>query len=211
MRKPSPDATRYPHPVTDKVNLPDNKKIEKIEACLKEILETLGLDLSDPSLQQTPARVARMYVKELFSGLKAENFPVISYIPDPLQKGDVSQMVFMRVSFTSTCEHHLMPFHGYAYVAYLPHKKLIGLSKIPRLVRYFAKRPQLQERLSLQIADALALLLGHEDVAVSISAQHLCVIARGVEDDHSSTTTHVFKGVFGKRGPLREEFFASVK
>lgn len=210
MPKPLPHITSCPHPLTSAVDRPDEEKIEKIESRVKEILEILGLDLTDPSLEQTPLRVAKMYVKELFAGLKKENFPFINFFPEPAPDDDSSRFIFVKTSFTSTCEHHLMPFHGMAYVAYVPQEKVIGFSKIPRLVRYFAKRPQLQERLTFQIADALCLLLGHENVAVSVTAEHFCMISRGVEDEHSAATTHAFKGEFKEKGLLREEFFLSI-
>lgn len=188
----------------------DEEKIQKIEANFREIMEVLGLDLSDPSLEKTPARVARMFVEEVFSGLKPENFPSITFIPDTIHQEHKANIVMVKSSFISFCEHHFLPFRGKAYVAYLPNEKLIGLSKIPRLVRYFAKRPQVQERLTAQIADALSTLLNHENVAVSLIAEHFCVIARGVEDEESHTVTNELRGAFHSNDFLRREFFEAV-
>lgn len=207
----SPALTHFPTPIReDAHSLSDAEKIAQIEIHFRSIMEALGLDLSDPSLEQTPYRVAKMYVEEVFSGIKPENFPLISFIPDTIHQEHPANIVSVKVSFTSLCEHHFLPFHGIAYVAYLPNGKLIGLSKIPRLVRYFAKRPQVQERLTAQIADSLALLLGHENVAVSLVATHFCVVARGIEDEHSHTITNVLRGEFNGDDRLRREFFESI-
>lgn len=213
-KKPSasvnPAVTHYPTPIHQGAQLTEKKKIEVIETHFRKIMEALGLDLSDPSLEKTPNRVARMYVQEVFSGLQTENFPKVSFIPDMIHSDHRANIVLVKVSFTSFCEHHFVPMHGKAYVAYIPQGKLIGLSKIPRIVRYFAKRPQVQERLTAQIADSLSLLLGHENVAVSLLAEHFCVIARGIEDEHSHTITNELRGDFFTNPLLRREFFEAV-
>jgi GTP cyclohydrolase I len=206
-----PKITRFPSPLKKLPRkLSEEEKVEYIATRFKEIMEILGLDLSDPSLSKSPYRVAKMYVNEVFSGLDPSTFPEISYIDNPSESQKRGSIVSTKVSFTSFCEHHFVPMWGTASVAYIPHDKLIGLSKIPRIVRFFAKRPQVQERLTAQIADSLALLLNTEDVAVSLTVEHFCVIARGIEDDHSHTITNVLRGQF-ESNPLRQhEFFESV-
>src|SRR5262249_24101403 len=161
-------------------NLSNEEKIAYIATRFREIMEVLGLDLSDASLSRTPERVAKMYVNEIFSGLDPSQFPSISFIDDDYKHAGRSNMIFMKVNFCSFCEHHFVPMIGTAHVAYVPFRKLIGLSKIPRLVRFFANRPQVQERLTAQIADSLAILLETEDVAVSLKAEHYCIKARGI-------------------------------
>lgn len=193
-----------------KDNRTDEEKVDAIKIRFQEIMEILGLDLSDPSVAKTPARVARMYVNEIFSGLKEENYPSLTFMPNPSYGKGKANMVFVKVHFTSFCEHHFVPMMGHAYVAYVPKEKIIGLSKIPRIVKYFAKRPQLQERLTAQIADALSAALETGDVAVSLRAQHFCVVARGIEDTDGHTTTNDLRGVFGADGPLRDEFFHAL-
>ena len=206
-----PAKTRYPSPIIEKAQkMEDGKKIELIAERFKEIMEILGLDVSDGSLSRTPYRVAKMYVNEIFSGLKTETFPEVTFIDDPYHKEAKSNIVFMKVQFTSFCEHHFVPMMGNAYIAYLPKGKLIGLSKIPRIVKFFSKRPQLQERLTAQIADSLATLLNTEDVGVSITAQHFCVLAIGIEDPEGHTTTNVFRGEFKEESLARQEFFEAM-
>ncbi|MGA8165368.1 MAG: GTP cyclohydrolase I FolE [Waddliaceae bacterium] len=205
-------TTHYPSPISpDKPQMSDEEKISCIAENFRQIMEVLGLDLNDDSLSKTPYRIAKMYVKEIFSGLDVDQFPTFTFMENRYKHKDRSNMVFVTAQFTSFCEHHFVPMCGTAYVAYLPNQKLIGLSKIPRLVKYFAKRPQVQERLTIQIADSLSNLLETEDVAVSITAQHFCVVARGIENQNSTTTTHVFQGGFRENDLLREEFFESVK
>lgn len=208
MKKPEPFITHFPSPIK-KNELSEEEKIRKIEGHFHQIMETLGLDLSDPSLMQTPARVAKMYVKEIFSGLSPDDFPRISFFPHSDKKSG-SNMIFIKASFTSFCEHHFVPFHGRAFVAYLPTDKIIGLSKISRIIRHFSKRPQVQERMTAQIADSLSLLLETENIAVSLVATHYCVIARGVEDDHGHTITNFLHGRFHEDPYLRQEFFSAV-
>lgn len=205
---PLASVTRFPSPIkNDHSSINDDEKIDIIADKFKDILETLGLDLTDSSLAKTPHRIAYMYVKEIFSGLKNEEFPPISFVDDKFREENHSHPIVVKANFTSFCEHHFVPMQGVAYVGYIPNKKLIGLSKIPRIVRYFARRPQLQERLTAQIADCLSLLLDTEDVAVTISATHYCVLARGIEDEHSRTDTNVLRGAFYNDPSRRREFF----
>ncbi len=203
--------THFPNPTTDLLfELSDEEKIAIIEQHFREIMKTLGMDLSDESIAHTPHRVAKMYVKEVFSGLQPKNFPSISIVNDQETAQRRSSMVFVSVSFISFCEHHFVPMQGKAFVAYKPSGKLIGLSKVSRIVRYYAQRPQLQERLTAQIADCLMHLMDIEDVAVSMTATHFCVHARGVHDQESKTTTNNLRGAFEKDVELRREFFEAV-
>lgn len=194
-------------PTTDKLTAVTAKqKIAKIEKHFKEILTTLGLDLTDDSLIETPTRVAKMYVNEIFWGLDYEAFPKCTAVENKMQ---YDEMVVERdVSVQSNCEHHLVVIDGLATVAYLPGKKVLGLSKINRVVEYFAKRPQIQERLTSQIAAALQFILETEDVAVVINASHYCVKSRGVEDTGSSTITSHLGGKFRTDPMVRSEFLA---
>lgn len=179
-------------------------KIEIIAKHFEGIMQTLGLDLKNDSLQETPKRIAKMYVNEIFSGLYKENFPKMTTIENEMQ---YDQMVLVqRIHVLSVCEHHFQTIDGYATVAYIPGKKVIGLSKINRIVQFFSKRPQVQERLTKQIADCLQTVLETEDVAVHINARHYCVISRGVEDSHSSTTTSDLRGHFKSKSETRTEF-----
>ena len=206
-----PSITHHPSPfVKNRDHLTDEEKIRRIADHFKGIMGVLGLDLNDNSLSATPERIAKMYVKEVFSGMNEKNFPSISFFEDTFQSNSDQNMVFSKVGFTSFCEHHFVPMTGSVYMAYLPKNKLIGLSKIPRIVRFFARRPQLQERLTAQIADCFAMLLETEDVAVSISAEHFCVLARGIQDEHSHTITNVLRGQFQTDTELRREFFESI-
>jgi GTP cyclohydrolase I len=189
--------------------LTENEKIEKITLHFTEIMKTLGLDLKDDSLKETPHRVAKMYVKEIFKGLSPDHFPKMTLIEN---KMNYDQMVVIQdIELLSTCEHHFQPIQGFATVAYIPSKKVIGLSKINRVVDYFSKRPQVQERLTKQIADCLQKVLQTDDVAVHINAKHFCVISRGVEDLHSSTTTCDLRGEFKTSADTRSEFLAHAR
>jgi len=189
--------------------LSNEKKIEKIAESFKEIMQVLGLDLKNDSLKDTPNRIAKMYVNEVFSGLNPENFPKITVIENEM---DYDQMVVVQdIHVLSMCEHHFQNIHGHATVAYIPNKKVIGLSKINRIVQFFARRPQVQERMTKQIADCLVHVLGTEHVAVHINARHYCVIARGVEDTHSSTTTADLRGDFKLRAETRAEFLQQCR
>ncbi|QSX41137.1 GTP cyclohydrolase I FolE [Shewanella cyperi] len=184
--------------------LSSEERKSKIEEHMKAILSLMSLDLRDDSLADTPRRIAKMYVDEIFSGLDYQNFPKITVIDN---KMGVDEMVRVQdISLTSTCEHHLVTIDGMATVAYLPRKKIIGLSKINRIVRFFSQRPQVQERLTQQILVALQTLLETKDVAVKIDAVHYCVKARGVMDSTSSTTTTALGGIFKSNPATRAEF-----
>lgn len=184
--------------------LDDEQKYERVKGLMTEVVATLGLDLNDDSLQETPHRIAKMYVNEVFSGLNYANFPKISVIEN---KMGVHEMVKVSsINLTSTCEHHFVTIDGLAQVAYIPAKKIIGLSKINRIVRFFAQRPQVQERLNRQILVALQTLLETDDVAVRIRATHYCVKARGVMDLSSYTSTQAMGGVFLSDTEIRREF-----
>lgn len=172
----------------------DQEKKEKIEEKFRDIMEILGLDLSDDSLSGTPHRVAKMYVEEIFSGLNPANKPDVKLFENKYQYNEM--LVEKNITFFSNCEHHFVPIIGKAHVAYVSSGKVIGLSKLNRIVQYYAKRPQVQERLTIQIANELKQILGTEDVAVLIDAEHLCVSSRGVQDINSSTVTSYYGGVF---------------
>jgi GTP cyclohydrolase I len=180
----------------------DEEKIEIIQQHFKAIMETLGLDLSDDSLKGTPKRVAKMYVKEIFNGLNPANKPSVALFENKYQYNQM--LVEKNISFYSNCEHHFVPIIGKAHVAYISSGKVIGLSKLNRLVEYFAKRPQVQERLTMQIGKELQKVLNTQDVAVVIDAKHLCVASRGVEDDTSSTVTAFYGGAFNTEEKKRE-------
>lgn len=186
--------------------LSDQEKYEKIKASFTDIVETLGLDLTDDSLCETPHRIAKMYVSEIFSGLDYSQFPKVTAIEN---KMNVDEMVKVdNISLTSTCEHHFVTIDGYARVAYIPNDTIIGLSKINRIVRFFARRPQVQERLTQQVLIALQTLLNTENVAVSIDATHYCVKSRGVMDVNSNTSTTALGGSFKTNPTTRQEFLA---
>ena len=174
--------------------LDEQQKIDKIAKHFGEIMQTLGLDLTDDSLQGTPMRVAKMYVKEVFSGLNSENKPSISLFEN--KYGYDQMLVEKNITLYSHCEHHFVPIIGKIHVAYIPRDKVIGLSKINRLVQFYAKRPQVQERLTMQVVDGLCSALGHDDVAVWIEADHLCVASRGIKDTNSLTITESYSGAF---------------
>ena len=182
----------------------DQQKYEHIRDLMAEVVRTLGLDLSDDSLAETPHRISKMYVHEIFSGLDYRHFPKLSLIEN---KMGVNEMVKIRnIDLTSTCEHHFVTIDGVAKVAYIPKDKIIGLSKINRIVRFFGQRPQVQERLTQQILVALQALLGTENVAVSIEAVHYCVKSRGVMDTNSQTSTTALGGCFRENIHTRAEF-----
>ncbi len=174
--------------------LSDEIKIELISEKFHEIMCILGLDMNDDSLKGTPKRVAKMYVKEIFKGLNPKNLPKLSLFEN--KYGYHQILLEKNIHFTSTCEHHFLPIVGKAHVAYIPNDKVVGLSKLNRVVKYFAKRPQVQERLTLQIAEYLQDALNTEDIAVIIDAEHYCIISRGIEDINSSTVTSEFRGKF---------------
>ena len=172
----------------------DELKVELIEKNFREIMHILGLDLNDDSLKGTPKRVAKMFVKEVFSGLNPANKPDVKLFSNKYAYGEM--LVEKDITLFSFCEHHFVPIIGKAHVAYIPKDNVVGLSKLNRIVQYYAKRPQVQERLTVQIANDLRELLGTDDVAVIIDAKHLCVAARGVEDVNSSTVTASYNGRF---------------
>ena len=187
-------------------NLSRDQKYDRIRESFETIMNTLGLDLTDDSLEETPHRIAKMYVDEIFSGLDYSQFPKITVIDN---KMDVEEMICVdKIDLTSTCEHHFVTIDGSAKVAYIPNEKVIGLSKINRLVRFFAQRPQVQERLTQQILVALQTLLGTNNVAVTMNAVHYCVKARGVKDGNSTTRTTSLGGVFKTDPASRAEFLS---
>ena len=190
-------------PMTENKYSPAERKV-KIEAHMRAVLELMSLDLTDDSLVDTPKRIAKMYVDEIFSGLDYANFPKITIIQNKMH---FDEMVKVNdITMMSTCEHHLVTIDGLATVAYLPKKNIIGLSKINRIVRFFAQRPQVQERLTQQVLVALQTLLETKDVAVKIDAVHYCVKSRGVMDSSSSTTTTSLGGIFKSNPATRHEF-----
>ena len=174
--------------------LSDGEKKEKISLLFAEIMDVLGLDLTDDSLKGTPNRVAKMYVDEIFSGLNPANKPKIALFDNKYQYSQM--LVEKNITFYSNCEHHFVPIYGKAHIAYVSSGKVIGLSKLNRIVQYFSQRPQVQERLTNQIGRELVEILGTEDVAVIIDAKHLCVSSRGIKDESSSTITSYYGGVF---------------
>ncbi|MFN4083334.1 MAG: GTP cyclohydrolase I FolE [Bacteroidia bacterium] len=191
----------------DAFELDDDLKIELIEKHFKEIMLILGLDLNDDSLKGTPHRVAKMYVKEMFKGLNPQNIPAVKLFENKYQYKNM--LVEKNISFHSVCEHHFVPIIGKAHVAYIPNGRVVGLSKLNRIVRYFAQRPQVQERMTIQIANMLKETLGTNDVAVLIEADHMCVAMRGVQDITSSTVTAEYSGKF-MDVKTREEFVKMI-
>lgn len=181
----------------DAFDISDSEKIERIQDSVKDILNTLGMDLTDDSLKGTPRRVAKAFVNELFSGLNPANMPKLSTFDNNYKYGEM--LVEKNITVYSTCEHHLLPIVGRAHVAYISNGNVIGLSKMNRIVDYYAKRPQVQERLTMQIVQALQQALGTDDVACVIDAKHLCVNSRGVRDIVSSTVTSEFGGKFKEK------------
>ena len=192
----------------DAFKLSDDEKMKKIQFHFTEIMETLGLDLNDDSLKGTPQRVAKMYVKEIFSGLNPSNKPKIALFENKYQYKQM--LVEKDITFYSNCEHHFVPIFGKAHVAYISNGKVIGLSKLNRIVQYFAKRPQVQERLTVQIAHELQTILQTKDVAIIIDAKHLCVSSRGVQDINSATVSSFYGGKFEEEA-TRQEFLNYVE
>ncbi|GGZ28028.1 GTP cyclohydrolase 1 [Echinicola pacifica] len=182
----------------------DEEKMDLIEDHFKGIMEVLGLDLNDDSLKGTPRRVAKMFIKEVFSGLDPKNKPNVKLFENKYQYSEM--LVEKDITFFSHCEHHFVPIYGKAHVAYISNGSVIGLSKINRIVQYFAKRPQVQERLTMQIGKELQQILGTEDVAVVIDAHHMCVSSRGVQDVNSKTLTSFYGGKFDSDDQSRQEF-----
>lgn len=198
--RPSPTLTS---------DLTSQQRIDKISYHFAEIMKSLDLDLSDDSLRETPVRIAKMYVNEIFGGLDPKNFPKITVIENTME---YDQMVCVQdIEVMSVCEHHFQPIDGFATLAYIPKDKVIGISKLNRIVEYFSKRPQVQERLTKQIADCLQFILDTDDVAVHINAKHYCVMARGVQDTHSTTTTSDLRGSFKHLPETRTEFLKQCR
>ncbi len=187
--------------------LTDEEKIAQIEDKFRDIMNIMGLDLTDDSLQGTPHRVAKMYIKEIFSGLNPANKPAVKLFENKYQYKEM--LVERNITFYSNCEHHFVPIIGKAHVAYISNGKVIGLSKLNRIVQFFAKRPQVQERLTIQIAEELKRVMETEDVAVLIDAVHLCVSSRGVQDFNSATVTSSYSGAFNNEAN-RNEFLKYV-
>jgi GTP cyclohydrolase IA len=192
----------------DAFELSDDEKIDKIKNDVASILHTLGMDLNDDSMKGTPNRVAKMFVKEIFGGLHPDRKPKASTFENNYKYGEM--LVEKNITLYSTCEHHLLPIIGRAHVAYISNGRVIGLSKMNRIVEYYAKRPQVQERLTMQIVQELQQALGTEDVACVIDAKHLCVNSRGINDIESSTVTSEFGGKF-KEPQARREFLDYIK
>lgn len=187
-------------------SLEEKEKIRRIAHHFEQIMITLGLNLEEDGLRNTPERVAKMYVKEIFQGLDVEQAPYLSLFDNPYE---FDEMLLERdISLYSYCEHHFVPIIGQVHVAYFPKEKIIGLSKINRLVKYLARRPQVQERLTTAIATQLKETLGHDDVAVIVDAEHLCVNARGVEDTNSRTMSFSFSGRF--EDPMQQQLLLSA-
>jgi GTP cyclohydrolase I len=192
---------------SDAFALSDELKQEIIEEHFTKIMQTLGLDLTDDSLKGTPGRLAKMYVKEIFSGLNPKNKPSVSLFENKYHYNQM--LVEKHINLNSTCEHHFLPVTGKAHVAYISSGKVIGLSKINRLVDFYARRPQVQERLTVQIAGELKKVLNTPDVAVVIEAKHMCVSCRGIGDESSTTLTSEFSGRFNDN-QYREEFLRYI-
>lgn len=192
----------------DAFEMDDDLKVELIEKHFREIMHIMGLDLTDDSLKGTPHRVAKMYVKEVFSGLNPKNKPAAKLFEN---KYKYNQMLVEKdITFHSHCEHHFVPIYGKAHVAYISNGDVIGLSKINRIVQYYSKRPQVQERLTMQIGNELKEALGTDDVAVVMDAYHMCVSSRGVQDTNSSTVTSFFSGKFESDEQSRNEFLKYI-
>jgi len=192
----------------DAFDISDAEKIERIQESVKDILTTLGMDLEDDSLKGTPKRVAKSFVNELFMGLNPANKPSASTFDNNYKYGEM--LVEKNIVVYSTCEHHLLPIVGRAHVAYISDGKVIGLSKMNRIVEYYAKRPQVQERLTMQVVQSMQEVLGTENVACVIDAKHLCVNSRGIKDIESSTVTAEFGGKF-KNKDTKQEFLDYLK
>ena len=187
--------------------LNDEEKIELITGHFSNILNILGLDLTDDSLKDTPKRIAKMYVKEIFSGLNPANKPIPTLFENPYQYKEM--LVEKNIEIFSNCEHHFVPITGKAHVAYISNGKVIGLSKLNRIVRYYSQRPQVQERLTIQIAEEIKRVMGSADVAVMIDASHHCVSSRGIRDSGSTTITTSFSGKF-KEQATKDEFLKYI-
>lgn len=197
--------------VYDRVKVKNDKKIKNIAKHFTAIMEELGLDLTDDSLIDTPNRVAKMYTREIFFGLDYDNFPKCTRIENKM--GETNSFVLERnINVQSNCEHHFVVIDGKATVAYIPKKTILGLSKLNRIVQFFSKRPQVQERLTEQIAETISFITGSPDVAVYIEGVHYCVKSRGIQDTTSSTMTLATRGAFAEeKSELRREFLNSAR
>ena len=193
----------------DAFDMSDGAKIEAIASKFREIMEIMGLDLTDDSLSGTPHRVAKMYVQEIFAGLNPANHPDVKTFDNVY--GYDHMLVERNITLNSTCEHHFLPIVGVAHVAYIPEGKVVGLSKLNRIVDHYAKRPQVQERLSRQVLKALQEILGTQNVAVVMDAKHLCVSSRGIQDEGSSTVTASYGGLFETAPDVRAEFLQHIE
>ena len=186
----------------DAFKISDDEKKKRIAILFEEIMDVMGLDLTDDSLRGTPDRVAKMYIEEIFSGLNPKNKPKVALFDNKYQYNQM--LVEKNITFYSNCEHHFVPIIGKAHLAYISSGKVIGLSKLNRIVQYYAKRPQVQERLTNQIANELKTILETEDIAVIIDAKHLCVSSRGIKDETSATVTSYYGGVFNTPSKISE-------
>lgn len=202
-------ASRQTPLKADAFALSEDEKIEKIQEHFAAILDILGMDLTDDSLKGTPKRVAKAYVKEIFGGLNPERRPSTSTFENKYEYGEM--LVEKNITLYSTCEHHLLPIIGKAHIAYISNGNVVGLSKMNRIVDYYAKRPQVQERLTLQVIEELQRILKTENVACIIDAKHLCVNSRGIRDVASSTVTAEYGGVFKTNETLRKEFLSYIQ
>ena len=202
-------ASRQTPLKADAFVLSEEEKIEKIQEHIASILDILGMDLTDDSLKGTPKRVAKAYVKEIFGGLNPERRPSASTFENKYEYGEM--LVEKNITLYSTCEHHLLPIIGKAHIAYISNGNVVGLSKMNRIVDYYAKRPQVQERLTLQVIEELQRILKTENVACIIDAKHLCVNSRGIRDVASSTVTAEYGGVFKTDETLRKEFLSYIQ
>lgn len=196
--------------VDEHLNVEGDVKVDQITKHMESIMEILGLDLTDDSLADTPRRVAKMYVHEIFSGLNPENFPKCTTVENKFSGAD-DFVLEKNITLYSDCEHHIRPIVGVVHVAYIPGANVLGLSKLNRIVQYFGQRPQVQERLTRQIAEALAFITKSDDVVVMVEAKHLCVSQRGIKDTNSATVTMVTKGRFKEDSQLRSEFVRNCK
>ena len=197
-------------PVTELVKEDREVKLAKVAQLTKEMLEVLGLDLTDDSLEETPMRVAKMYVDEIFSGLRYDTFPKCTTVENKFCHGE-EFVLEKNITLYSDCEHHLRPIIGQAHIAYIPGEKVLGLSKLNRITQYFAQRPQVQERLTQQIAESIAYITDSQDVMVVVEAAHTCVSQRGIKDTQSSTVTACCLGQFGEHhSELRKEVMANI-
>lgn len=202
-------GTAFDTPIKpDAFAISDEEKMNKISNHFAEIMDILGLDLEDDSLSGTPRRVAKMFVKEIFYGLNPKNRPSISLFENKFRYRQM--LVEKDITVKSFCEHHFLPIYGKAHIAYIANGQVVGLSKLNRIVDYFSRRPQVQERLTMQIADELKKVLNTEDVAVYIDAKHMCVQARGIEHEHCSTVTTEYSGKFLNEN-VRAEFLQSIR